>query len=108
MERSRSIAIMETLEYTSHRPQLAQRIAAIRASQHLSGRKFALMIGISRSYLHRLETADASPTFDMLERIAAGLGIPVEKLVTFDDSNDGLTSSEYQDMGHQRQSQNAR
>ena len=87
---------METLEYTSHRPQLAQRIAQIRASQHLSGRKFALMIGISRSYLHRIESAEASPTFDMLERIAAGLGISVDKLVRFDDAGEDVVSLEHQ------------
>lgn len=45
-----------------------------------------MMIGISRTYLRKLEAAEASPTFDMLERIAAGLNVTVVELVDF--SND--------------------
>lgn len=77
---------MANVEFTSHRSLLARRISALRKAQRLSGRKFAMMIGISRTYLRKLEAAEASPTFDMLERIAAGLNVTVVELVDF--SND--------------------
>ena len=44
------------------------------------------MIGISKTYLLKLETAQASPTFDMLERVAAGLGCSVRDLIDFEMS----------------------
>ncbi|MDO4807057.1 MAG: helix-turn-helix transcriptional regulator [Coriobacteriales bacterium] len=89
---------METVEFTSHRIELGQRIAGLRNNQRLSGRKFALMIGISRTYLRKIESAEASPTFDMLERIAAGLGVPVAELVSFNDTKDESLSLEYYDF----------
>ena len=78
---------MITLEYTSHRNELASRMRRIRIEQGLSTRKFALMVGISKTYLRKLEMGEASPTFDMLERLAAGLDIPLHELVRFDDPN---------------------
>ncbi len=81
---------MEHTDYTSHRSELAERIRSLRVEQGLSTRKFSLMIGISRTYLRKLETAAASPTYDMVERIAAGLGVAPHVLVNFDDA-DSLT-----------------
>lgn len=89
---------MNTIEYTSHRTELGQRIAQLRSRQRLSGRKFALMIGISRTYLRKVESAEASPTFDMLERIAAGLGVSVTDLVSFPNDDNELLSLELYDL----------
>ena len=76
---------MEHIDYNSHRTDLANRIRTLRIEQGLSTRKFSLMIGISRTYLHKVETAAASPTYDMLERIAAGLDVSPHALVNFSD-----------------------
>lgn len=75
---------MITVEYISHKEQLAQRIRCLRMDQDISTRTFADMIGISKSYLYSLEHAKASPTFEMMERLAAGFGISVIELIDFD------------------------
>lgn len=72
------------MEYISHRTELGARIRELRKSQHISGRGFSVMIGISRTYLRKLEDGQASPTYDMLERLAAGFGITVPELVDID------------------------
>ena len=48
-----------------------------------STRKFSLMVGVSRTHLLALESGESSPTFDMLERISAGLGVTPAQLVNF-------------------------
>ena len=77
---------MISIEYTSHRTDLALRIRNTRIEQGYSTRHFATMVGISESHLYDLERAKASPTFDMLERIAAGLNTSVRDLVDFESS----------------------
>lgn len=74
---------MSNIEYKSHRTDLAQRIRNSRIERGYSTRHFATMVGISKSHLYDLECAKASPTFDMIERIAAGLEIPVHDFVNF-------------------------
>ena len=75
---------MVAIEYNSHRAELAERIRSLRIEQGYSIRRFSLMVGISKTHLMHLETAQASPTFDMLERIAAGLSTNVADLVSFE------------------------
>lgn len=75
---------MVAVEYNSHREELAGRIRALRIEQGYSIRNFSLMVGISKTHLVHLETAQSSPTFDMLERIAAGLNTNIADLVTFE------------------------
>ena len=75
---------MTNKDYQSHRIELGTRIRMLRTEQGLSTRKFAAMVGISKSHLRKIEIAEASPTFDMLERVSAGLDITVSDLVDFE------------------------
>ena len=75
---------MDTLDCTSHRGLYALELRRLRETQGLSKTKFALMIGVSRRYLIKLESAQASPALEMMERIAAGLGVAVRDMVDFD------------------------
>lgn len=75
---------MDTHDYTSHRHLYACELRRLRELQGLSKSKFALMVGVSRRYLIKLESAQASPTLEMMERIAAGLGVTVRDMVDFD------------------------
>ena len=75
---------MVAIEYNSHREALAERIRALRIKRGYSIRNFSLMIGISKTHLVKVESAESSPTFDMLERIAAGLDVRITDLITFE------------------------
>lgn len=75
---------MDTIDYTSHRLLYAFELRRLREMQGLSKSKFALMVGISRRYLIKLESAEASPTLEMMERIAAGLDVSVRDMVDFE------------------------
>lgn len=53
------------------------------AEQGISQRQLALMTGISRSYLWKIETGTADVGIDVLIGIARALDIPVRELVDF-------------------------
>ena len=76
---------MDTHDYTSHRELYAYELGRLRAAQGLTKTEFALMIGISRRYLIKLEAGGASPTLEMMERIAAGLDVTVRDMVDFEE-----------------------
>ena len=63
------------------RRKLGVRIAQLRAEKGLSQRKFALVLELDRVTLNRIESGHGNPTLDTLERIAAGLGLPVSELL---------------------------
>lgn len=60
------------------RTAIGNRIRELRKSQKLSQQKLALMIGVERSYLAKIEAGKRNPTVDCLEKIATGLGLPLE------------------------------
>jgi transcriptional regulator with XRE-family HTH domain len=61
---------------------LGARLRSIRQAQELSQREIARRAGIEASYLNRLERGmHASPSADVLGRIAGALGIDAEILV---------------------------
>ena len=74
---------MENQNTQNHRLELGRTIRSKRTEQGFSTRGFADMVGINRSHLLEIESGKASPTIDMLERIAGGLGIPVADLIDF-------------------------
>ena len=75
---------MSTLEYTSHRALFAYELKRLRTEQNLSQSRFSVMVGISRRHLIKLEAGQASPTLEMMERLAAGLGVAVRDMVDFE------------------------
>lgn len=75
---------MDTIEYIPHRALFAYELARLRKEQGLNKTNFATMVGVSRRYLIKLEAGEASPTLDMIERLAAGLAVPTRDLVDFD------------------------
>lgn len=75
---------MDTPDYTSHRELYAYELGRLRTAQGLTKTQLALMVGVSRRYLIKLESAKASPTLEMMERMAAGLDVPVRDMVGFE------------------------
>lgn len=63
-----------------YRQQIGNRIHHLRASQGLSLRKLALMVGMDYAYLFNIEHGNANPTIDSLERIAGGLDVDLRDL----------------------------
>lgn len=74
---------MSDVIWGRHRTELGAAIRKERLRQGFSTRGFAAMVGISPSYLHDVERGSSSPTVDMLEKIAAGLGVKVHDLIGF-------------------------
>lgn len=62
---------------------LGSRIRAVRTEQGISQRQLALMTGISRSYLWKVETGTADIGIDVLICIAHALDVPVRELIEF-------------------------
>lgn len=75
---------MTTLPHKDYKPLLGARIRALRTSQELSLRKFALMVGIDHAYLIDIELGRRNTTVDMLTKIAEGLGVELKDLFDFD------------------------
>lgn len=57
---------------------------AVRAHREESGltkERLALMVGINRLTLRRIEAGEANPTLDVIQRIAKGLDAPLSELM---------------------------
>lgn len=60
--------------------RLGNRVRMLREEKHLSQRRFALMIGMDKTYLSGIENGNRNATISTLEKISEGLGIEVEDL----------------------------
>lgn len=56
------------------RKNVGQRIRALREQNNLTQEQLALMTGVGRSYLAKVEAGSRNATVDFLEKIAVGLG----------------------------------
>lgn len=63
--------------------KLGSRIRELRGEQGISQRQLALMTGISRSYLWKIETGAADVGVDVLIRIAHALDTQVREFIEF-------------------------
>ena len=61
--------------------RIGRRVREIREEQGLGKSEFALMVGISRPYLNRIEQGTANVTVKMLVRVASGLDVSVLDLL---------------------------
>ena len=58
------------------RHTLGERVKELRREQQLSQTQLALMVGLDRSYISRIERGKCNPTVESIIIIANGLGIP--------------------------------
>jgi transcriptional regulator with XRE-family HTH domain len=68
---------------TSLNGRIAQRVRELRGARGLSLDAMASACGVSRSMISLIERGESSPTAVVLEKLAAGLNVPVPAL--FDD-----------------------
>lgn len=62
------------------RQAIGYRIRQLRKEQGLSQERLALMVGVERAYLAKVELGSRNATIDVLEKIATGLGITLADL----------------------------
>ncbi|HIY84489.1 helix-turn-helix domain-containing protein [Rubneribacter sp.] len=62
---------------------LGNTIRRLREEQHLSQRRFALMVDTNQTHLWQIETGQVNVGIDLLCRIADGLGTDVKSLIDF-------------------------
>lgn len=70
--------------------RIAERIRGLRSDQALSLEALSNRSGVSRSMISLIERAESSPTAVVLEKLAAGLNVPLASLfdaVTTDESS---------------------
>lgn len=63
------------------RQAFGRRVRALREQRGISLRKFALTVGINKSFLVDIEYGRRSPTLDTMEKIAGGLGVSLSYLL---------------------------
>lgn len=59
----------------------------IRIKQHLSQKELAHKAGVGQSTIHYIESGVKSPTFKVIEKLAAALGVTVPELIDNKDVN---------------------
>jgi transcriptional regulator with XRE-family HTH domain len=69
------------------RQLVAWNLRRLRVLRGLSQEKLAFDAGIDRAYLGGLEREQENPTVDLLDRVAASLGVSVEALFEVPDRN---------------------
>lgn len=62
------------------RKTIGQRIRLLREQNNLTQEQLALMIGVGRSYLAKVEAGSRNATVDFLEKVALGLGTTLGEL----------------------------
>ena len=67
--------------------RIAERVSELRSAQGLSLDALARKTGVSRSMISVIERGESSPTAVVLEKLAAGLGVPLASL--FDGPESG-------------------
>ena len=60
--------------------RIAERVRELRATQGLTLDKLSSKSGVSRSMISLIERGESSPTAVVLEKLAAGLGVPLASL----------------------------
>src|SRR5438874_9710485 len=60
--------------------RIAERVRELRAARGLSLDALAARSGVSRSMISLIERGESSPTAAVLDRLAAGLGVPLATL----------------------------
>lgn len=68
------------MEAQECKARLGARVRELREAQGLSQQKFALMIGTGQSYLSDIEAGQINVGYDLLCRMAEGLGVKVGDL----------------------------
>jgi len=68
------------MESTSLNARIAQRVRDLRTSRNLSLDALSTQCGVSRSMLSLIERGETSPTAVVLDKLAAGLGVPLASL----------------------------
>lgn len=64
-------------------------IRTLREEMQISQEKFALKIGVDRSYYATIESGKHSVTLNKIEDIAKGLGINMSKIIDLVEKYDG-------------------
>lgn len=62
------------------RDLVGRNVRRVRVAKGISQERLAFDAGVDRSYLGGMERGDANPTVDVLERLAATLGVPLGEL----------------------------
>ena len=80
--RSRSIPHKTVLFVMTHatRKNVGQRVRALREESNLTQEQLALMTGVGRSYLAKVEAGNRNATIDFMEKVALGLGVTLGQL----------------------------
>lgn len=71
------------MENAREKRRLGTKVRELRTAQGISQRQLALMTGISRSYLWKIETGTADIGIDVLIKIAHALDTQVCELIEF-------------------------
>lgn len=60
---------------------LAWNVRRLRVARDIAQERLAADAGVDRAYLSKVERADANPTIDLMDRLAATLGVSVAELL---------------------------
>lgn len=75
-------ATQEGVDPASARFDIGARLKTLRAEANLSLSGLAKASGVSKSNVSKIENGLISPTFEMMEKIAQGLGLPTSVLLS--------------------------
>jgi transcriptional regulator with XRE-family HTH domain len=62
-------------------PMLGRVIRRLRTESGISQEGLAAISGIDRTFMGEIERGEANPSFDVLQRIASGLGVLLSELI---------------------------
>tara|TARA_Y100001963_G_C6691004_1_gene404640 strand:- start:578 stop:853 length:276 start_codon:yes stop_codon:yes gene_type:complete len=69
-------------------PDMELRIKDVCRSQHLKMIDVANKVGITKSYLSRVNSGKVKPSFELLQKIADAMDVPVHRLIVAPEGYD--------------------
>lgn len=64
--------------------RFAKKLASMRKERGLSQEELALLCGIDRTYVGRIERMERTPSLVVLQKLADGFEVSLTELLTFD------------------------
>ena len=67
--------------------KMVTHIAQYRQEKQINQDELAVLVGVRRETINRLEKSQYNPSLKLAHDIAKVFGVPIEKLFTFEDEN---------------------
>lgn len=96
-------SLAEDLDHTRYAPVLAENVKRLRKQENINKKRFALMVGIGRPFLNKIESGKADARLSVIVKMADALGTtPIDLLTDHAEQQDASEEPPFRIVRHVR------